>query len=355
MNIKNLIKKQEIQLLIFVLIFSTMITIISPAFLTLENLFDLLRGSSGVAILAIGIFLVLLSGGIDVSSTTIAIAGQYIAINVMMAMGVNNIWFAFAISISVGISLGAINAIFISILNLPTLIVTLGTSSLFHGALLEFVGTRSINSGNLPRAIKEFGKYKILVLERANGSEYGLSVFFLIMVLVVILTWLILRYTMIGRGIYAIGGNQDAAERVGFKVKKIKLFVYCYAGFLAGIMGVMHVALIRSANPQYLVGSELSIIAAVVLGGTRISGGVGTISGTMIGVILITVLEKNLVLLGLSSYWQKFFVGLIIVMGVIITYGDLSRKKRDENSSAKAIEPSSQVNSASQVNKGDVL
>ena len=331
MNVKKLIRKQEIQLLGIVLVFSAVITAINPSFFTFENLFDLLRGSSGVAILAIGIFMVLLSGGIDVSSTTIAIAGQYIAINVMMATGVNNIWFAFLISISVGVSLGAINAIFIAVLNLPTLIVTLGTSSLFHGALLEFVGTRSINSGNLPRAIKEFGKTKILILERANGSEYGLSVFFLILVIVIILTWLILKYTMIGRGIYAVGGNQEAAERVGFNVKKIKFFIYCYAGFLAGIMGVMHVALIRSANPQYLVGSELSIIAAVVLGGTRISGGVGTMSGTMIGVILITILEKNLVLLGLSSYWQKFFVGLIIVIGVIITYGEISRKKSREN------------------------
>jgi simple sugar transport system permease protein len=93
-----------------------------------------------------------------------------------------------------------------------------------------------------------------------------------------------------------------------------------YAGMLAGIMGVMHLALIRYSNPNYLVGTELSIIAAVVLGGTRITGGTGTIFGTMIGVILITILEKNLILLGMSSYWQQFFIGLVIVIGVTITY-----------------------------------
>jgi len=92
-------------------------------------------------------------------------------------------------------------------------------------------------------------------------------------------------------------------------------------------MGVIHVSLIRTSNPQYLVGSELSVIAAVVLGGTRLTGGVGSLTGTILGVILITILEKNLVLLGLPSYWQKFFIGLVIVIGVVITYGDFKRKK----------------------------
>ncbi len=320
MNITSLMKKNETYLLLVVIVFSIVITTINPVFMTWENMFDLLRSSSGTAILAIGVFVVLLSGGIDVSCTTIAICGQYIAINLLIASGVDNIAVAFLISIAVGLALGAINAVFISVFNLPTLITTLGTSSLFHGTLLEWVGTKAVNVGNIPGSIKTFGKMNILTFSRPDGTEYGLSVFFMILVVAVLLTWFLLKYTMIGRGIYAIGGNREAAKRTGYNIRKIQFFTYMYAGLLAGVMGVMHLSLIRYSNPTYIVGSELGVIAAVVLGGTRISGGTGTITGTLIGVALITILEKNLVLIGLSSYWQKFFIGLIIIIGVSITY-----------------------------------
>jgi ribose/xylose/arabinose/galactoside ABC-type transport system permease subunit len=123
--IKRLLKRSESYVLLIVIIFSAFITVINPAFLTLENLFDLLRSSSGTAILAIGIFLVLISGGVDVSSTTIAIVGQYISVNIMIMTGIDNILFAFAVSTLLGVILGAINAVFVSIFKLPTLIVTL--------------------------------------------------------------------------------------------------------------------------------------------------------------------------------------------------------------------------------------
>ncbi|MDK2963279.1 MAG: simple sugar transport system permease protein [Verrucomicrobiota bacterium] len=317
---RNLFKHNETYLMLIILIFSIGLTLINPVFMTWENMFDLLKSSAGTAILAVGVFLVLLSGGIDVSCTAIAIVGQYISINVLIATGIDSVALAFLISILIGVSLGAINAVFISIFNIPTLITTLGTSSLFHGLLLEFVGTRAVNAGDLPDKIKTFGKINILTITRADGSTYGLSVFFLILIAIVALTWFILKYTMIGRGIYAIGGNREAAQRTGYNIRKIQFFIYCYAGFLAGVMGVLHLTLIRYSNPNYLVGTELNIIAAVVLGGTRISGGSGTLTGTLMGVALITILEKNLILIGLSSYWQKFFIGLIIVLGVTITY-----------------------------------
>lgn len=320
MKFKHLLKHNETFLFLIIVIFSIVITRINPVFFTLENIFDLLRSSSGMAILALGILVVLLSGGIDVSSTAIAICGQYIAVNVLIRSGVDSVALAFLISIGIGISLGAVNAVFISIFNLPTLITTLGTSSLFHGALLEFMGTRSINIGELPESIKAFGKMNIITLSKVNGTEYGLSIFFLILVFLVVLTWAILKYTVIGRGIYAIGGNREAAKRTGYNVKKIQFFIYCYVGFLAGIMGVMQLALIRYSNPTYIVGTELNVIAAVVIGGARIIGGTGTLTGTLLGVILLTILEKNLTLIGLSSYWQKFFIGLIIILGVTITY-----------------------------------
>jgi simple sugar transport system permease protein len=173
----------------------------------------------------------------------------------------------------------------------------------------------------LPDAFKVFGRVDILKLTRPDGSQYGLSIFIVVVAAALLVTWLILRYTLLGRGIYAMGGDREATRRAGFNTTRIQYFIYMYVGLLAGVMGIMHISLIRYGNPNYIVDTELlRVIASVVLGGAVITGGKGTLTGVMLGVTMIVVLEKNLVLLGLSSYWQQFFVGLIIVVGVAITH-----------------------------------
>jgi len=318
--LKRAMRQNEFYLFLVLVVFSMTLTIINPQFFTLENLFDLIKSSAGMAILAIGVFIVLLSGGIDVSFTAIAIAGQYVAVNALIALGVDNIYLALLISCTLGIVLGAVNALLISIFELPTLITTLGTLNVFHGALLSFVGTKAVNVGQMPDSFKAFGAKEIITLTKESGANYGLSIYFYVIIAVVVFSWVILRFTMLGRGIYAIGGNKEAAKRAGFNIVGIQIFIYCYVGFLAGLMGVMHVSIIRYSNPMYIVGTELSVIAAVVLGGARITGGSGSILGTLLGVGMIIILEKNLVLMGLSSYWHQFFVGLIIILGVSTTY-----------------------------------
>ncbi len=319
-NYKRLLKYNETYIFLVLIVFSMIITSINPIFFTLENMFDLLKSSAGMAILAMGVFVALLSGGIDVSFTAVAIFGQYIAVTILTAANIDSLALAFLISCSVGVALGAINAFLISVFKLPTLITTLGTLSMFHGGLLAFVGTDPFNTGDIPGCFKSFGHANVFALARPDGTEYGLSVYVLILLGVVLVSWLILRFTMLGRGIYAIGGNREAAKRAGFNITRIQFFIYCFVGFLAGIMGVMHISMLRYSNPHYIVGTELSVIAAVVLGGARITGGSGSILGTLLGVAMIVVLEKNLVLIGLSSYWHKFFIGLIILVGVSITY-----------------------------------
>jgi simple sugar transport system permease protein len=124
-----------------------------------------------------------------------------------------------------------------------------------------------------------------------------------------------------GRVIYAMGGNPEAVKRSGFNLVRLQFFIYCYVGLLASVMGIMHTSLISYSNATYIINSELlHVIAAVILGGASILGGTGTLTGTILGVVMISILEKNLVMLGLSSFWQQFFVGLIIVLGVSITH-----------------------------------
>jgi len=324
---KKISKKTESYLILFLIFYIILMSFVSDTFLTLDNFFDLGKNTSGMAILAIGAFVVLLSGGIDLSFTAIAVSGQYISTKVLLSIGVNNILFAFAFSCSIGIFLGFINGYLISRFNLQTLITTLGTLSIFHGALLTIVGTAPINASQLPDSIIEFGKASIFRFSRADGSTFGLSVFVLIVIGVVVLTWLILRFTMLGRSIYVIGGNEEAARRTGFNVGSIKLFIYSYVGFLAGIMGVINGALIRFIDPTAIVGREINVIAAVVLGGASITGGKGSILGTLLGVLIISILNDNLVLIGLSSFWQRFFVGVIILAGAILTAVRSDEKK----------------------------
>ncbi len=315
------LRRNEFYLLLVIVVFSLAITIVNPAFFTVENMFDLLRSSSGMAILAVGFFVVLLSGGIDISFPAVAMCRPVHHGERHHRLGVDNLWLAFAISSAIGIAFGAVNAFFISFFRIPTFIVTLATMNIFHGAMLEFVGTKAINAGQLPSAFKGFGLADILSLHRADGTTYGLSVFFLVLVGVILVTWVILRYTVLGRVIYAMGGNMEAVKRSGFNIRRTQFFIYCYVGLLASIMGIIHVSLIRYSNATYIIDSELlHVIAAVILGGASILGGSGTLTGTLLGVVMISILEKNLVLLGLSSYWQQFFVGLIIVLGVSITH-----------------------------------
>jgi simple sugar transport system permease protein len=317
----NILKRNEFYLLLVIIAFGAVLTAVNPAFLTVENMFDMVRSTSGMAILAVGFFVVLLTGGTDISFPAVAIVAEYITVNAIIALGIDNLALAFAIAICIGVAFGAVNAFFISVFRIPTLIVTLGTMNIFHGAMLEFVGTKAINAGQMPNCFKGFGLADILSLPRGDGTFYGLSVFFLVVVGVVLVTWLILRFTVLGRVIYAMGGNMEAVRRSGFNITRAQFFIYCYVGLLAAVMGVMHTSLIRYSNATYIIDSELlHVIAAVILGGASIMGGTGTLTGTMLGVIMIALLEKNLVLLGLNSYWQQFFVGLIIVAGVSITH-----------------------------------
>ncbi len=294
--------------------FCVVATISDPGFLSMPTLTDLLRGGIVLGIFAVGALLVLISGGIDVSFTAVAAFTMYSTAMLLNAVAPWVPWWGvFLIAMGIGASLGAINGLFIAGFGLPTLIVTLGTLSVFRGFMLTFIGQKQITT--LPPGMREFGRMMVIRGTNPDGSFYSLHAAFLVTVVVVILTWAILHRTMLGRKIFAIGGSVESARRIGIDVRGTQFFVYVYVGMLAGLAGVIHASMARVANPFDLVGLELYVIAAVVLGGARLAGGYGTLTGTLLGVALIVLVRNSLVVLGIPSTWQFVAVGILILIG----------------------------------------
>lgn len=309
--------QMEKYLMIILLFYIVLVSVVNPAFLSVETLFDFIKSSSGTMILALGVLIVIISGGIDVSFTAVAIVGGYCAIKLMLFWGIDNIFFGLLIAALIGGFLGLINALIIYCFRLPTLIVTLGTSSIFYGIMTTFVGTKSIPYAKMPESLIEFGSKNIIEITKGDVT-FGLSVFLIVVVILIALVWFILYKTMLGRSVFAIGNSLESANRAGINILLTQIFVYCFMGMLSGIMAIIYFSELKFVNPISLVGTELMVIAAVVIGGAKLTGGEGTILGTILGVSIIQLFKSTLVFLGLSTAWNDFFIGLILIVSVVI-------------------------------------
>ena len=305
-------------LLIIIVVYSVFVTIKNPGFFQIQTVFDIIKTSSTTMIVAMGLLVVMISGGIDVSFMAIALFGSYTSLYIMIQTGINNLAFAFAVSMAIGVVLGLVNAVLISWLKLPPFIITLGTQNLFHGIMTTFISDKSCGSGVLPECLHKFGQGTLFKVATANGST-GLTVSLIPVLIAGLATYFILRKTMIGRGIVAIGNDEESARRAGFNPFKIRLFVYAYSGALAGMMGIVYAAQVNALYPNKMVGDELMVVAAVVIGGTKITGGQGKIFGAVLGVLITYLLNSTLIMIGLSSSWNNLFVGAILVIAVAIT------------------------------------
>lgn len=314
---QKLLKYHEFYVGLILIALALLVGLVNPSFFSIGNLFGLLKSNVVTGIFALGVLLVLISGGIDISFPAIGVVSMYMTGKLLESLEYGGpVILAFLISLTIGMILGVINASIISTFKLPTLIVSLGTLSAYQGFVLTFVDTKIIN--RLTEPMVNYSRLEIFRQTMDSGQTTGLHVSFFVYLALAILTALILKYTTVGRGIYALGGDRQATERAGFSIRKIEFFVYIYVGFLAGIAGLLHSAHIRNANPFDLVGSELNVIAATVLGGATIGGGRGTVVGTLLGVMLITVMNNSLILLGIPSYWQRFVTGLILLIAVTV-------------------------------------
>lgn len=313
-DIGRLLRTNEVLVALAIVGLSIVVSVRNPAFFSVGNLFDLLRSATVSGLFGMGVLMVIVSGGIDVSFASIGIFALYLSVKIMRGMGFDGPAIVpYGFGAVLGLGLGLINALFISRFRLSTLIVTLGTQSVFHGFLVFVVGSQHMR--DLPRGMLDFGRANVVNATTPQGTTVALPAAFLLLVAAALITWFILRYTLLGRGIYALGGASEAAARVGFNIAAIQFFIYGFVGLLAGVAGITHGALTRQAVPFDLIGSELDVIAAVVLGGARITGGHGTVIGTLLGILLIVIMNNSLILLGIPSVWQKVAIGIIILVG----------------------------------------
>ncbi len=310
----SLIRHKEASLVLMIILLMAVITMANVSFLTYGNINDIMRSYSVHGIVAMGMLLVIITSGIDVSVGSMAAAVTVIVGRLLVASG-GNILFALLVGCVSGIALGLVNGFFIAKLRIPAIVVTLGTLNIFRGAELYVTGGSWITG--LPEGFIEFGKFKFL----------GIPVQTLVWLVVGVMTYLILNYTKTGRGVYAIGGNIDAAKRVGYHPDRIQLFVWGYLGLTVGIASVMHTSIVRHVDPNAFSSFELIVIAACVLGGANIFGGEGSILGTFLGVFILAVIENGLIMARVSSYGHQVFVGAVILVAVSI---DVLKAKRQE-------------------------
>ena len=315
-KVRSVLHQTEFYVFCIIIAFALIIQIRSGQFFTSNNLMDLVRSMIVPAIYAICALLSFVSTGADVSFPLIAALSAYISVTLgnRWNMGVVPV---FLIAILTGCLIGCINGFFIVKYKFNSLIVTLGTSSICSGILF---GAFEAGRTELPEKLLEISRINIAtVSNETSGLGSALPGTFLIMVALYIFAWLILNYTMVGRSVYALGGDEVSAERAGINVKKVRFGVFVVNGGIAAIAGLCYAMMSYFYMPNEYAGSEMLVIAAVILGGTRMTGGVGTLRGCLLGTFLLTMVSNSLILFGISVYWEKVVIGAIIIMGTAVS------------------------------------
>jgi simple sugar transport system permease protein len=302
---------QEFWLALVIVLLVIVMSILRPNFLSLQNIFDLLGSYAFSGMLVAGLLVVLISGGIDISFAAVATVAQFVALTCANVYGIG--WAGVtAIAAAIGLGLGLCNGLLVSTLGIASIIVTIATQSVIYGILLTVTKGQDIFA--LPPWFSAGIDWPIFTAH--DGTQYSMNLQMLGLVAAFFITWLILNRTNVGRQIYALGGNREAAQRVGFNVFRLNLLVYGYMGLIAGLASIVQAQYTQSVSPTALVGRELDVVAAAVLGGASLNGGVGTVLGAILGVALVAILQNGLTILGVSSYWSQFVTGLVIIAAV---------------------------------------
>ena len=314
----------EARLLLVVLAIVLFLSLASDSFFTLVNFTSLLNNTAVNLIWAAGLLVVLIAGGIDISFAVAASVVQYVAVYVFEALGGGNWAIGFVVAGALGIALGFVNATLIHHFRIITIVVTIATFNAFFGLLMFFTSGRFLY--NLP----DWWVDRIIIFEHqtANGTWAELTLPVAVMVLCLAATWLLINRTTLGRQLYAFGDNPEGARRLGINIALMQFLAFGWMGMMAGIGGLMQVNIVQEVVPNALIGRELNVLAAVVLGGARLGGGRGSVLGCVLGVMIVALTQNGLNLMGVSPFAFKMVVGAIILIAISASNLSFARRVR---------------------------
>lgn len=303
---KQFKENQNLGTIVALIILIVFVSVLNPAFLQVNNLLNLMRQLIINGFIALGMTFVILTGGIDLSvGSTLALTSAIFA--GLLQGGMPTI-LAILIALGLGLILGLVNGILITKGKLAPFIVTLATMTIFRGLTLVYMDGRPIAGPKDDFAFQFLGK----------GQFFGIPFQVILFIIAYLILWILLTKTSYGRKIYAVGGNEKASFISGIKIDKIKILVYVISALMAVLSGLVLTSRLNSAQPTAGSAYEMDAIAAVVLGGTSMTGGSGSLTGTLIGILILGVLNNGLNLLGVSSFYQQIVKGVVILIAVLI-------------------------------------
>lgn len=291
-------------LVIPIVLIVVVLAIVAPKFMSPVNIENIVRLAAIYIIIGVGQTFVMTSANIDLSIGSMA--ALIMALVGTVVLGGYGVPLGIAMALVLGLVFGVLNGVIVTKLKVPALLATLGVLVTYRGIVQEYMyGSYHVR---FPESLRFLGQ----------GSLLGVPMPVVVALVVAIAGWLILRYARFGRHVIAVGSNEQAAQRAGINVDRVKIGVFALQGFLVGLAATLFMGRLNSAHPSFGIGLELHIIAGVVLGGTLLFGGYGTILGTVLGMMLIGILENGLLLAGAGFFWQQIFLGMLIIAAVAV-------------------------------------
>jgi simple sugar transport system permease protein len=325
--LRKVISSNEFVIFVILVVLSLVIGLINPAFYSLATLFDIIRASIVYFIMAYGLLPIIIAGGIDISFVAIAAMSSYTVHMFLIGRGYQGgIFLYFVLACLLGALAGLLNGILVTRFKLPVFDVSLATFTMWYGFTLFFVGATA--NFDLPKGTVGYYARFIITSQDPNVGTIGLHESFLYVVILGGLIWWMLKYTTLGRGVFAIGGNREVAIRTGFNVNRIYLVLFVIMGVFSAIAGVTQGFLSRYFNPVLFITQPLDVLAAIILGGAAITGGSGSVIGTTLGVLLIQLINRALILTGIEVEWQRLVLGIILILFTAIPSLRTLRERR---------------------------
>ena len=316
--LKKITDSREASLLIVLIVLCIVISLRSPSFMTLKSISDMLKNNAVIMIMTLGMLGVLLIGGIDISiASTLAFSGM--SVGMLMKYGmVQNTFVLFLIAIGIGALCGLLIGLIISRGKVLPIITTMGFMYIYRGLAYIIANSQWASAENL-------GTFKDFAL----GSVLGVNNVIIVMVICYIIFFIVMKWTKIGRMVYAVGSNREAAQISGINTANVELLVYTVMGTLSGLCGALAVSIYSSAQPNMLYGREMDVIAACVIGGVSMTGGRGSVAGALLGSVSLAIIAKALPLVGIEAIAQNTVKGVIIL--VVIVLNVITQRMMDKN------------------------